>query len=142
MLATDRWRKWRPSDEKFEESPGCEPSKPPESTFEGFEGSTSGELPNYSDVLLDDPAEWRAGGEEMSKPAKRKPKPKRKPPVSVTSEDIMTLEEAAVFLRCHPKTIMRKADTLHIPYKRLGTLWRFSRVKLEAWIRDNEDRAA
>jgi excisionase family DNA binding protein len=62
--------------------------------------------------------------------------------MSVTSEDVMTLEEAAVFLRCHPKTIMRKADTLHIPYKRLGTLWRFSRVKLEAWMRDNEDRAA
>jgi excisionase family DNA binding protein len=77
----------------------------------------------------------------MSTSSKRKLK--RKPVVSaVPNSDVMTLEEAAVFLRCHPKTIMRKADALHIPYKRLGTLWRFSRVKLEAWMRDNENRAA
>jgi hypothetical protein len=68
MLAIDRWRKWRPSDEKFEESPECEPSKPSEPTFEGFEGSTSGQMQNFSDVPLDcapdawrqDFARWRA----------------------------------------------------------------------------------
>ena len=121
MLAIDRWRKWRPWDEKLEESPGCEPPKPSESTFEGFEGSASGELPNYSDVPSDDPAERRAGGEEMSRPAKRKPKPQRKPPVSVTSEDIMTLEEAAVFLRLtHPVQATR--DTLAFLQSETGSM--------------------
>jgi hypothetical protein len=61
MLTIDRWRKWRPSDEKFEESPGCEPPKPSEPTFEGFEGSTSGQMQNFSDAPPElGPAEWRA----------------------------------------------------------------------------------
>lgn len=61
MLTIDRWRKWRPSDEKFEESPGCEPPKPSEPTFEGFEGSTSGQMQNFSDAPPEHgPAEWRA----------------------------------------------------------------------------------
>src|SRR5271157_3919785 len=38
------------SDEKFDESPGCEPPKPSEPTFEGFEGSTSGQMQNFSDA--------------------------------------------------------------------------------------------
>jgi hypothetical protein len=60
MLAIDRWRKWRPLDEKFEEFPECEPSKPSEATFEGFEGPTSGQIQSFSDTPPDhDPAEWR-----------------------------------------------------------------------------------
>lgn len=45
-----QWRNWRPSDEKFEESPECEPPKPSEPTFEGFEGSTSGQVQNFSNA--------------------------------------------------------------------------------------------
>ena len=70
---------------------------------------------------------------------------KRKPPASVVSappEDVMTLEEAAEFLRCHPVTIKRNADALHIPHRRIGTLWRFSRVELEAWLRQQDSAAA
>ncbi|MGC1361018.1 MAG: hypothetical protein WA826_07580 [Silvibacterium sp.] len=59
MVAIDRWRKWRPSDEKFEESHGCEPPKPPKPTFEGFEGSTSGQIQNLSERVLDAPDAWR-----------------------------------------------------------------------------------
>lgn len=59
MLAIDRWRKWRPSDEKFDESPGCEPTKPPEPTFEGFEGSRSGKMQDFSDRPPDAPDAWR-----------------------------------------------------------------------------------
>ena len=71
-----------------------------------------------------------------------KRKPPRKPPVSVTSEDVMTLAEAAAFLKVHPRTIIRKADALHIPHRRLGSLWRFSRAELEAWLRDSEGKVA
>jgi hypothetical protein len=59
MLAIDRWRKWRPSDQKFEEAFGCEPPKPPEPAFEGFEGSISGDLQDFSDDRLRDLADWR-----------------------------------------------------------------------------------
>jgi hypothetical protein len=58
MLTIDRWRKWRPSDEKFEESPGCEPPKPSEPTFEGFEGP----IPEETKIISapgDNLAAWR-----------------------------------------------------------------------------------
>ncbi len=60
MLAIDRWRNWRPSDEKFEDFPGCEPPKPSKTTFEGFEGSASGQIQNFceSDDPDHDTAAW------------------------------------------------------------------------------------
>ena len=71
------------------------------------------------------------------------PKPSRKRVSAVPADsDVMTLEEAAELLRCHPITIKRNADAWSIPYRRLGTLWRFSRAKLESWMRDNEGKAA
>jgi hypothetical protein len=48
MLAVDRWRKWRPSDEKFNESPRYEPSKPSKPIFGGFEGATPGRIQNVA----------------------------------------------------------------------------------------------
>ena len=60
-----------------------------------------------------------------------------------TDQDVMTLKEAAEFFKCNPATLKRRADTLHIPYKRLGSLWRFSRKALEAWMADaDNDKAA
>jgi hypothetical protein len=55
MLTTNRWRNWRASDEKIEESPQIEPSKPPKPTFEGFDGSVSEEVQIFSD-----PQAWQA----------------------------------------------------------------------------------
>jgi hypothetical protein len=38
----------------------------------------------------------------------------RKPVISTpTGSDVMTIEEAAEFLRCHPRTVKRNADALH-----------------------------
>ena len=59
-----------------------------------------------------------------------------------TDQDVMTLQEAAEFLKCNPATIKRRADALHIPYKRLGSLWRFSRKALEAWMADADNAMA
>jgi len=57
-------------------------------------------------------------------------------------DDVWTLEQAAEYLKCHPVTLKRRASILHIPHRRLGSLWRFYRPSLEAWIRDDEDKAA
>ena len=57
-------------------------------------------------------------------------------------DDVLTLEEAAGYLKCHPVTLKRRAAILHIPHKRLGSLWRFYRPTLEAWMRDDMDVAA
>jgi hypothetical protein len=48
MLSIDRWRKWQPSNKKFDDSPGREPSKPPIPTFEGFEGSIPRKTQNFT----------------------------------------------------------------------------------------------
>lgn len=59
MLTIDRWRKWHPSDEKPFELPTNEPPKPSKSTFEGFDGSSSGQTQNLSRVgLYHDPRAW------------------------------------------------------------------------------------
>ena len=55
MLAIDRWRNWRPSDEKYGEDPECEPSKPSKPTFAGFEGSTLAQIQKFSDRPPDEP---------------------------------------------------------------------------------------
>jgi hypothetical protein len=41
--------------------------------------------------------------------------PKRKPVMSATpaDSDVLAVEEAAEFLRCHPRTVKRNADALH-----------------------------
>ena len=59
-----------------------------------------------------------------------------------TDQDVMTLEEAAEYLKCHPVTLKRRAVVLRIPHKRLGSLWRFYRPALESWMRGDEDIAA
>jgi hypothetical protein len=59
MLAIDRWRNWHPSNERYGEYPGCEPSKPTEAAFEGFEGSSSTQIENFSDLPPDAPDAWK-----------------------------------------------------------------------------------
>lgn len=56
-------------------------------------------------------------------------------------QDVLTLEEAAAYFKCCSATLKRRAKILGIPYKRVGSLWRFSRKKLEAWMED-QDKAA
>ena len=53
-------------------------------------------------------------------------------------QDVLTLEEAAAYFRCSSATLKRRAKILGIPYKRVGSLWRFSRKALEAWMEDQE----
>lgn len=53
-----------------------------------------------------------------------------------TSIDVLTLAEAAVLLRCHPKTLRMQAAAGKVPGKRIGSLWRFYRPALEKWLRD------
>ena len=65
MLAIDRWRNWRPSDEKFEGSPGCEPTKPTKSskpTSVSFVGSVLSAIPNF--CVPDGPDHAAAGWRE------------------------------------------------------------------------------
>ncbi|HUX43389.1 MAG TPA: hypothetical protein VMV57_01440 [Terracidiphilus sp.] len=62
-----------------------------------------------------------------------------------TDQNVMTLEEAAIFQRCDPITVKRRAKVLNMPYRRIGSLWRFYRPSLAAWMALSEagnDKAA
>lgn len=48
--------------------------------------------------------------------------------------DVLTLPEAAEFLRLHENTMLRLAKAKRIPAKKVGARWRFSRVALEKYI--------
>jgi excisionase family DNA binding protein len=56
--------------------------------------------------------------------------------------DVLDLKEASRFFKCSPATLKRRAEVLHIPHKRLGSLWRFYRPAIERWMEEEDNRAA
>lgn len=48
--------------------------------------------------------------------------------------DILTLDEAAQYLRVHPRTLRVKASEGKIPGAKIGRVWRFHRQQLESWL--------
>jgi excisionase family DNA binding protein len=52
--------------------------------------------------------------------------------------EVLTLQEAAVILKCHPKTLRLMAMEGKIPSRRVGRLWRFSLTKLKQWLDGND----
>jgi excisionase family DNA binding protein len=50
---------------------------------------------------------------------------------------VLTLQEAAAILKCHPKTLRLMAMDGKIPARRVGKLWRFSQNKLQEWLDGN-----
>jgi excisionase family DNA binding protein len=53
------------------------------------------------------------------------------------NNQVLTLQEAAAILKCHPKTLRLMAMDGKIPSRRVGKLWRFSWVKLQEWLDGN-----
>jgi len=49
--------------------------------------------------------------------------------------DVMTMQEAADFLRVPEAVVRQYASRLTIPGRQLGDEWRFSRAALEHWLR-------
>ncbi len=54
-------------------------------------------------------------------------------PVRVDT-DVLTLNEAAAYLRVHPRTLRTKASQGKIPAAKIGKVWRFHRGQLEEWL--------
>jgi excisionase family DNA binding protein len=53
---------------------------------------------------------------------------------------IMTLEEAAEFLRVHPSTIYRLLKTHSIPAFKMGSDWRFNQESIQRWVKERESK--
>jgi len=48
--------------------------------------------------------------------------------------DILTLAEAAAYIRIAPRTLREWLKTKTIPGRKTGRVWRFSRRKLQEWV--------
>ena len=61
--------------------------------------------------------------------------------MSTADAEVLTLEEAAAYLRLHPRTLRIKATEGLIPGAKIGRLWRFHKQQLEQWIQDAAARS-
>ena len=52
------------------------------------------------------------------------------------SEDILTIEEVAKYLRVSERTVYDWAQKGEIPAGKIGTVWRFKKTEIERWVND------
>jgi len=55
-------------------------------------------------------------------------------------QEVLTLEEAANFLRCSPDTVKRRARAGEVPASKIGRAWRFRRADLDQWLAEGGTR--
>jgi excisionase family DNA binding protein len=58
------------------------------------------------------------------------------------AQDTLTTEEAAAYLRLHPRTVEKKARKGVLPAAKTGRKWLFRRADLDAWADRLADPAA
>ncbi|MEI8704676.1 helix-turn-helix domain-containing protein [Pseudoalteromonas sp. B62] len=56
------------------------------------------------------------------------------------SDDILTIQELAVYLKLNEKTAYRLASEGKLPGFKVGGSWRFKRVDIEQWIEKQKIR--
>jgi excisionase family DNA binding protein len=73
------------------------------------------------------------------KSAKTPAKPGKTPPEAALhttgNAEVLTLAEAAAFLRVQPDELLRLVGLQGLPARQIGTEWRFLKSALEAWLR-------
>src|SRR5437870_836346 len=57
-----------------------------------------------------------------------------------TVPEVLTLEEAASYLRLPEATIEREALQGHIPGRKIEESWRFLRAAVDEWLRSHDGR--
>jgi excisionase family DNA binding protein len=55
-------------------------------------------------------------------------------PMNEQSDEILTIEEVAAYLKAGRRTVYRLAASGQIPAFKLGGTWRFRRTELDRWI--------
>lgn len=58
----------------------------------------------------------------------------------VRISDVLTLEEAANYLRLPKETIERQAAQGQIPGRRIEDTWRFLKAAIDQWLRSQDNR--
>ncbi len=59
---------------------------------------------------------------------------------TTTLPDVLTLEEAASYLRLPKETIERQAVRGTLPGRRIEQTWRFLKAAIDEWLRSQESR--
>ena len=59
---------------------------------------------------------------------------------TITVPDVLTLEEAAEYLRLPKETIERQAVQGQIPGQRIEDTWRFLKAAIDDWLRSYDSR--
>ncbi len=58
----------------------------------------------------------------------------------MTAPDVLTLEEAASYLRLPEETVEQQATRGQIPGRRIKDTWRFLRAAIDDWLRSYDSR--
>lgn len=56
--------------------------------------------------------------------------------------DILTVEEAAAYLKVPAETVEQEAAQGRLPGRRIGAHWRFLRAALDDWLRGRDGKTA
>jgi hypothetical protein len=59
----------------------------------------------------------------------------------VTLPDVLTLEEASVYLRLPTQTVVHQTMLGNIPGRKIENDWRFLKVAIDDWLRSKSGRA-
>src|SRR5271156_2462232 len=68
------------------------------------------------------------------RPLKPPPSPNAAPNGIAETPEVLTLEEAASYLRVPADAVVRMIDAEGLPARRFGADWRFYKVALQAWL--------
>ena len=60
--------------------------------------------------------------------------------LEIAKHDVLTLEEAAEYLRLPSDIVERQAATGHLPGRRIEDTWRFLKVAIDDWLRSQDSR--
>jgi excisionase family DNA binding protein len=57
-----------------------------------------------------------------------------------SSEDVMTIEELAEYLKIPKSTLYKQAQDRKIPGQKIGKQWRFSKAAIDRWMNEPESK--
>lgn len=58
------------------------------------------------------------------------------------NDDILTIKELSDYLKVSEKTIYRMVSRNEIPAFKMGTTWRFQKLAIEEWIKNQSRKEA
>ena len=61
--------------------------------------------------------------------------------MSVTENDLMTLDEVAAYLRLSKDTAYRMVQKGNLPASKVGVQWRFRKADVDKWLEVNKNVA-